>query len=139
MKSLYNFIIEKFKINSKSVSNKSYVNRQLVDNWNIKDAEDGDIVQWNSSELYFIYKCLNENRQYKATYEDSIVYHVAYDFNTKSLSLGPDTGVGHIEDNDEKNKRLYQLASIEKCEDLFDALEENGYYWDYKNKKLIKK
>ena len=130
MKQLSQYIQEKLHVGQY----KKQVNRQLLEDWNIQKAEDGDFVQWNSSDLYFIYKCLNEGKKYVNTYEDSIVYHAAYDFNTKHLTIGPETGVGDI-----KKPDLFTLASVKKKEEFIKVLEDNSYEWDDDKKELIKK
>lgn len=132
MQSLYNFITEKFKINSKTAKK----TRNLED-WSIENAEDGDFVNWNSTELYFIYKCLNgelEEPLNNRLGPDTIIYHAAYNFNLEKLDIGPDTGVSDI-----KHPKNFTLASEEKKEAFIKVLKDNGYEWDEYKKELIKK
>lgn len=132
MKSFKSFINEALKINSKSKINK-HLERQLLDDWTIDKAEDGDIVHNIGSELYFIYKCLNTDHKYKKDLsENTIIYHVAYDFKRDDLSIGPDCGIGGIE-----YRKYFELATIDKCEELFKALKNHLYKWDEINKKLV--
>lgn len=131
MKKINDFIVEKFKINSKTVKPLS---RQLIDDWSIENAEDGDIVNSNDGDLYFIYKCLNTNKKYGSLSEDSIIYHVVYSTVSSKLIIGPDYGIGTL-----RYHSPMKLATLEECENLFKVLEKNNLEWDEKNKKLIKK
>lgn len=126
-------LVEHLKVNSKSkITN--HLDRQILEDWSIKEAEDGDIVNWNSTGAFFIYKCLNEGKKYTKASAEAIVYHVAYDFNIKHLTVGPDTGFGTPYEHPEN----FKLASIDKCEELFEVLKKNGYEWDENHKELIK-
>ena len=125
MKQLSQFINEKLHPSK-------YDKEKQRPEWSIEFANDGDIVQWNDSELYFIYKCLNKNRKYKETDEDTIVYHVACNLEQKKLYLGPDTGVGDI-----NKPKLFKLANEEQIKNIFEFLKENGYKWDDNKKELI--
>ncbi len=126
MKQLSQFILEKLHPSK-------YNKEKQRPEWSIEFANDGDIVQWNDSELYFIYKCLNKNRKYKEADEDSIVYHVACNLEQKKLYLGPDTGVGTY-----LKPKLFKLANEEQIKNIFEFLKENGYKWDDNKKELIK-
>ena len=131
MKSLYNFITEKFKINSKTVKKEKHISPE---DWTIENAEDGDFVQWNSTQLYFIYKCLNGDENYNNTAPDTIIYHAAYNFSLEKLNIGPDTGVGNI-----RHPKNFTLASEEKKDEFIKVLEDNGYEWNEYKKEIIKK
>ena len=131
MNNISNFIIEKLKINSKSKIEKDRKN------WSIEKARDGDIIKWNTKNnntLFFIYKCLNENKKYnKFIDENSIVYHAALNMTRNVFYLGPEVGVGSIENKDE-----YTLASDEECDKFYELLKNHNYIWDSVKLKLIK-
>ena len=130
MKQLAEHIIESLKINSKSK-----VNIKDLENWTILDAEDGDIIHWNDSDLFFMYKCLNEGKKYSQASENAIVYHcVYYSDNRQMVEIGPGTGVGTIE-----NPKAFKLASEKECENFYEALDKAGYIWDDVKLKLVKK
>lgn len=99
MKTITNFIFEKLKL-SKDIA---------LEEWNINNAADGDIIQWNDSELYFIYKCLNTNQKYSHANEDSIVFHIAVNLERDIVYPGPDTGIGDI-----SKPELYKLVLSEE-------------------------
>lgn len=125
MKHINQFIIEKFKINIDNIkkSNKP---------WSIENAEDGDFVKCLDT-LIFIYKCLNENKQYSNTSEDAIVYHaVFFNDNRKKIEIGLNTGVGTI-----KSKYDFRLASEEEIKEFKKALKREGYKWDDKKLKIV--
>lgn len=129
--SIDDYIQEKLKINSKS---KVYTKNP--DDWTIEDAEDGDIILTRDTQ--FIYKCLDKNKEY-STRTSSIIYHACYSLSSfhrlKRLHIGPDIGVGTIDDNEYK----YKLSSKEECKELFDALDKAGYKWDETKLEVIKK
>jgi len=126
MKTINQFITEKFKLSVKNITKK---NKQ----WSIENAEDGDFVHCLDT-LIFIYKCLNENKQYSYTDENAIVYHAAFfNDNRKKVVMGPDTGVGSP-----KSKYRFQLATDEEIEEFKKALYIEGYKWDDKKLKIVK-
>jgi len=128
MKQITNYIKEGLRINKNIIIKKS------PDNWSIENAEDGDFVNWNGTELYFIYKCLNkELDKPKNLSSDTIIYHAAYSFSIKTLNIGPNSGVGDI-----KYPKNFSLASEEKKEDFIEVLKDKGYEWDEDKKELIK-
>jgi len=129
MKNLKEIICEKLKINSKTKIH----NRNPKD-WSILNAEDGDIVELYEN-LLFIYKGLNKDLHVNDAVSDAIVYHATYicDYR-KKLEVITDTGVGTIE----KPER-YKLASPEKCEEFYQALDEHGYKWDEIKLEVVKK
>ena len=124
------YITEKLKINSKSkIYNKN------PEDWSILNAEDGDIVELNDN-LLFIYKGLNKDFHVNNAGDDAIVYHAAYICdNRKKLEVRTDTGVGTIDVKPER----YKLASPEKCEEFYQALDKAGYKWDETKLEVIKK
>ena len=128
MKDLIN-IIEKLKVNSQT---KVY-NRNPED-WNIENAEDGDIIC--TTYVCFIYKCLDKDKKYSNS-DRAIIYHACCDntFNLSRLRIGPDIGVGTVDYNSLYN---YKLASDEQCKKLFDLLKKKGYEWDETKLELVK-
>ena len=130
MKEINQYILEKLRINKDT----KFKKLKLAENWSIENAEDGDFVNWNGTELYFIYKCLNsELDKSKSLSGDTIIYHAAYNFNLDKLDIGPDTGVGDI-----KRPENFSLASEEKKEEFIKVLKDKGYEWDDDKKELIK-
>lgn len=121
-------------INEKLIINKNIKIKRNLDDWSIETAEDGDIVKdWN--DLYFIYKCLNENKKYSQASEDAIVYHVCGILDERrKIYIGPDCGVGTASDKKEK----FKLATEEERNEFFDFLKEKGYEWNDAKLKLIK-
>ena len=130
MKNLKDIIQEKLKVNSKTkVYNKN------PEDWSIVDAEDGDIVELNNN-LLFIYKGLNKDYHVNNAGPNAIVYHATYICdNRKKLEVITDTGVGEITNRPER----YKLASPEKCEEFYQALDKAGYKWDETKLEVIKK
>ena len=132
MKDLKDIIFEKILINKDTEIQSSLELRQSRKNWSIDKAEDGDII-YKGSNLYFIYKCVNDKKYSIYSSEDAIIYHICGNPVTKRVSVGPDCGVGLITDN----KNNFKLASVEQCKVFLDFLKEKGYKWDDKNKKII--
>jgi len=129
MKDLKEIIQEKLKINSKT-----QIHNRNPKDWSILNAEDGDIVELYEN-LLFIYKGLNKDYHINNASPDAIVYHATYICdNRKKLEVSTDTGVGTIE----KTER-YKLASPEKCEEFYQALDKAGYKWDETKLEVIKK
>ena len=124
---LQDYIQEKLQINKDSKA------KPGRDNWTIETAKNGDIIHWNNTGLYFIYKCLNDKRRYADTNSDAIVYHVAGNIETNKVYLGPDTGVGSY-----KNPELFELATDEEVEKFLKFLNEQGYKWNDKKLALLK-
>jgi len=124
-------IIEKLKVNSQTKVHKYNKNPK---DWNIENAEDGDIVC--TMYICFIYKCLDKDKKYSNS-DKAIVYHACCDnmFSLSQLQIGPDIGVGSI-DNDGLFK--YKLASDDQCKKLFDLLKKKGYEWDETKLELVK-
>jgi len=128
MKQIKEFILEKLKVNSKMKKARD------LDNWSIDKAEDGDIVELNEN-LLFIYKGLNKDFHVNNANDNAIVYHATYICdNRKKLEVGIDTGVGLISERPER----YKLASEEKCEEFYDALNKAGYKWDDAKLEIVK-
>ena len=128
MKDLIN-IIEKLKVNSQT---KVY-NRNPED-WNIENAEDGDIIC--TKYVCFIYKCLDKDKKYSNS-DRAIIYHACCDnmFSLSQLLIGPDIGVGTVDNNSLYN---YKLASDKQRKKLFDLLKKKGYEWDETKLELVK-
>ena len=124
-------IIEKLKVNSNTK-----VHNRNPEDWNIEKAENGDIVC--TKYVCFIYKCLDKDKKYSNS-DRAIIYHACYNLSSfhssKSLSIGPDIGVGSLKASDYQK---FKLSSKEECKELFDALKKKGYKWDDKNLKLVK-
>jgi len=129
MNNLIDFIQEKLKVGSKTK-----IHTRNPEDWTIKDAEDGDIIKLHDY-LYFIYKCLNKDKKYKAS-EDAIVYHIVVNMNIKKVFLGPDTGIGTISDKDILTK--FALANDEECNKFLEILEEEGFKWDETKLEIVK-
>jgi len=130
MKDLKDIIQEKLK-----VSSKTKIHTRNPEDWSIVDAEDGDIVELNDN-LLFIYKGLNKDFHVSNAGDDAIVYHAVYICdNRKKLEVKIDTGVGTIDVVPER----YKLASSEKCEEFYQALDKAGYKWDETKLEVIKK
>lgn len=128
MKQIKEFILEKLKVNSKMKKARD------LDNWSIDKAEDGDIVELDI-DLLFIYKGLNKDFHVNNAGDDAIVYHATYICDDrKKLSVGIDTGVGVISNKPER----YKLASEEKCEEFYKALNKAGYKWDDSKLEIVK-
>ena len=129
MKDLKDIIQEKLKVGSKTK-----IHTRNLEDWSIADAEDGDIVELNDT-LLFIYKGLNKDYHVNNAGDNAIVYHATYICdNRKKLEVTTNTGVGTIE----KPER-YKLASPEKCEEFYQALDKAGYKWDETKLEVIKK
>ena len=130
MNNINQYITEKLKINSKSkIYNKN------SEDWSILNAEDGDIVELDDN-LLFIYKGLNKDFHVNNAGPYAIVYHAYYLCdNRKKLEVITDTGVGEINNKPER----YKLASPEKCEEFYKALDDHGYKWDETKLEVIKK
>ena len=129
MKQLSQFILEKLHPSK-------YNKEKQRPEWSIEFAENGDIVQWNDSELYFIYKCLHGELKHPIhnNFKDNvIVYHAAYNFYSKDLTIGPETGIG-----DNTRTKNFSLASDTKKEEFIEVLRKNRYEWDDDKKELIK-
>jgi len=129
MKNLIN-IIEKLKVNSQTK-----IHNKNPEDWNIEKAENGDIICTNGDKVYtkhvyFIYKCLDKDKK-------TIIYHACCDnmFRLSQLRIGPNTGVGTIDNND---LFKYKLASDDQCQKLFDLLKKKGYEWDETKLELVK-
>ena len=123
MKDLKDIIQEKLKVGSKTK-----IHTRNPEDWSIIDAEDGDIVKWNDSGLYFIYKCLDTDNK-------TIIYHIACILDDrKILYEGPDKGVGDI-----TKPNLFKLASEKEKEKFFEFLKEKGYKWDDTKLEVVKK
>ena len=121
-------------INEKLIINKNIKIKRNLDDWTIETAQDGDIVALDET-LLFIYKGLNKDFHINNSGDDVIVYHATYICdNRKKLEVITDTGVGTIE----KPER-YKLASPEKCEEFYQALDKAGYKWDETKLEVIKK
>ena len=130
MKDLKDIICEKLKINSKTK-----IHTRNPEDWNIENAEDGDIVELNDT-LLFIYKGLNKDYHVSNAGPYAIVYHATYICdNRKKLEVITDTGVGTIDNRPER----YKLASPEKCEEFYQALDKHGYKWDDTKLEVVKK
>ena len=132
MKSINNYIVEKFKINSATV--KKFKKNKYKKDWSIQTAEDGDFVELDEN-LLFIYKGLNKDFHVNNAGDDAIVYYATYicDYR-KKLEVGVDTGVGVITGRSNR----YKLASEEKCKEFKEALKKAGYEWDEFNNELNK-
>lgn len=129
MKLLNKYVTEKLKVGSKTK-----IHTRNPENWSIIDAEDGDIVELNNN-LLFIYKGLNKDFHVNNSSDDAIVYHATYIYdNRKKLKVITDTGVGTIDENPER----YKLASLEKCEEFYQALDKAGYKWDETKLEIVK-
>ena len=99
------------------------------------NAEDGDIVELNDT-LLFIYKGLNKDFHVNNAGDNAIVYHATYICdNRKKLEVITDTGVGTIDNKPEH----FKLASPEKCEEFYKALDKAGYKWDETKLEVVKK
>lgn len=122
MKNLIN-IIEKLKVNSKT---------KINDDWTIKDAKNGDIICCVTN-ILFIYKDLDINKKYTHN-PNGIIYHALCD-DYNNLSIGPNVGIGTINDN---NTYHYKLASNEQCKKMFNILKSHGYKWDESKLELEK-
>jgi len=129
MKTLKEHIVEGLKIGANTK-----VNTRDLENWTIKTAQDGDIVELNE-DLLFIYKGLNKDFHVNNASDDAIVYHATYICDDrKKLEVGVDTGVGVISEKPER----YKLASEEKCDEFMEALKKAGYRWDDVKKEIVK-
>lgn len=126
MKDIINFISEKFTINSKTVIGKS------PDNWNIKDAENGDFCKWKNN-IYFIFKCFNTKHKYSDLSENSIVYYLTYNKKTDLLRNKIGCGVGYIDNEDG-----YSLLNDDEKEEFIKILKGKGFKWDENKNELIK-
>ena len=121
-------------INEKLIINKNIKIKRNLDDWTIKTAQDGDIVEMDE-DLLFIYKGLNKDFHVNNASDNAIVYHATYICdNRKKLSVGIDTGVGLISERPER----YKLASEEKCDEFMEALKKAGYKWDDNKLKIVK-
>ena len=121
MKSLYLFILEKFKINSKTAKK-----------WTIKNAEDGDFIKWRN--IYFIYKDININHKYSDNLDDNaIIYHAVYNKRTKNIRIGQGGGVGSS-----MSVSNYELLNDDEKKEFNKVLKDNGYEWDENKKELVK-
>ena len=130
MKDLKDIIQEKLKVGSKT-----QIHTRNPEDWSIVDAEDGDIVEIDDT-LLFIYKGLNKDYHVNNAGPNAIVYHATYICdNRKKLEVITDTGVGEITNRPER----YKLASPEKCEEFYQALDKAGYKWDETKLEVIKK
>ena len=129
MKQITNFISEGLRINKNTKVTRNF------DEWSILDAEDGDIVELDE-DLLFIYKGLNKDFHVNNAGDDAIVYHATYICDErKKLDVGIDTGVGVITGRSNR----YKLASEEKCEEFYEALDKAGYKWDEAKLEIVKK
>ena len=129
MKQITNFISEGLRINKNTKVTRNF------DEWSILDAEDGDIVELDE-DLLFIYKGLNKDFHVNNAGDDAIVYHATYICDDrKKLDVGVDTGVGVITGRSNR----YKLASEEKCEEFYEALDKAGYKWDEAKLEIVKK
>jgi len=130
MKNLKELIQEKLKVGSKT-----RIHTRNPEDWSIDKAEDGDIVELNDN-LLFIYKGLNKDFHVNNAGDNAIVYHATYICdNRKKLEVITDTGVGEINNRPER----YKLASSEKCEEFYQALDKAGYKWDETKLEVVKK
>ena len=130
MKNLKELIQEKLKVGSKT-----QIHTRNSKDWSIVNAEDGDIVELNDN-LLFIYKGLNKDLHINNAGDNAIVYHAYYLCdNRKKLEVITDTGVGEINNKPER----YKLASQEKCEEFYQALDKAGYKWDETKLEVVKK
>ena len=130
MKNLKEIIQEKLKVGSKTK-----IHTRNPEDWNIENAEDGDIVELNDT-LLFIYKGLNKDYHVNNAGPYAIVYHATYICdNRKKLEVITHTGVGTIDNRPER----YKLASPEKCEEFYQALDKAGYKWDETKLEVVKK
>lgn len=121
-------------INEKLIINRNIKIKRNLDDWSIKTAQDGDIVEM-INDLLFIYKGLNKDLHVNNASSDAIVYHATYFCDErKKLEVGIDTGVGVISERPER----YKLASEEKCDEFMEALKKAGYKWDDNKLKIVK-
>ena len=113
MKNLDNFIFEKLKLNKDiKITNK--------DNWTIKDAEEGDFIQWNGRELYFIFDSLNTNHHFSDYLnEHSILSKAVYNARINVIRVGLNGGLGDIISYKDK----YILAPEDKKEIFIKKLD----------------
>lgn len=116
---------------------KTYISEGLRINkntkiWNIKDAKEGDYIQFSDKDLYFIFKMFNKDHEYSDTLsEDTIIYYAAYNSRINKVHIGPSTGIGD-------STKEYNLAPKEIKDAFNKALKKQGYEWDEYKKELYK-
>lgn len=107
----YNTISYSFDILSYGYFNENVKDTRL---WNIKDAKDGDVLVSKSGENILIFKQIETITSFSSYY------------NTLGMS-----NIGFSKD-------LFQPATKEQCNLLFQKMKEAGYEWDSERKELKK-
>ena len=129
---------KKFRL---SKANLDFFDRE---NWSIKNAQNGDIVEfihpdiqiWNKGgKQFFIYKSLNKGKDkiYPNSSETTIIFHAVLVIPYNKLVVSEDMGVGDV-----NHPEWYKLATDEEYEMFYEKLYEKGYKWDKNKLEIVK-